>query len=87
MTSSSTAYLGPRVQELLALVGPMSDYCRSEDLIMRVFFALLIVAALCACPKKNVGEPAKVEDAATKVEDASSEDVVVMDAVVVEVGG
>lgn len=53
---------------------------------MRVFFAIVIVAALCACPKNNVEEPAKAEDAATQIEDASSEDVVVMDAMVIDLG-
>jgi hypothetical protein len=52
---------------------------------MKILFSIVIAAALCACPKKTV-DPVPVEDAAQVVEDGGGEDVVSMDAVVIESG-
>ena len=51
----------------------------------KFIFLVVVAAALAGCPKKNVAET-KIEDAAQVAEDASSEDAVVMDAVVIDLG-
>jgi hypothetical protein len=50
---------------------------------MKKFIFLAALLALAACPKKSVEDPKPVEDAA-QIEDGGGEDVVVMDALVID---
>lgn len=62
----------------------MVDDVAWEEKKMRLLIAIIVAAALGACPKKV--EPAPVEDAAQVIEDGGAEDVATMDAVVIESG-